>query len=120
MKVRFGLSKKRREYLIEGLKKLQKKFPLYDPLKVILFGSLVREELHKGSDLDLIIIKEEIPSHFLDRLEMAYSILDPDIPVDILVYTPEEIEKMKISNPFIKRALQEGIIIYERKPSRNS
>lgn len=115
MPVKVGLAKEREIYLREKLKELTLRLEKLNPEKVILFGSLARGEVHKGSDLDLIIIAREIPLRFLDRLDLAYKTLDPDFPVDILVYTPEEIEKMKISNPFIRKALQEGKVLYERK-----
>jgi uncharacterized protein (DUF1697 family) len=52
---------------------------------------------------------------FLERLEEFYNYLNPQVAVDILVYTPEEFEEMKKNNPFILTALKQGRIIYERK-----
>ncbi|MEZ0343667.1 MAG: nucleotidyltransferase domain-containing protein [Caldimicrobium sp.] len=114
MPVITGLSEKRKLHLKEKLKELLPKLQKLNPERVILFGSFVRGEVHKGSDLDLIIIAKDVPLRFIDRLDWAYESLDPDFPLDILVYTPEEIEKMKLVNPFIKRALKEGLVIYER------
>jgi hypothetical protein len=33
--------------------------------------------------------------------------------MDIVVYTEEEIEDLKDANPFAKRALKEGVVVYE-------
>ncbi|PMP66830.1 MAG: nucleotidyltransferase domain-containing protein [Thermodesulfobacterium geofontis] len=115
MPVKTGLAEKRKIYLKKNLEKLLPRFEKLNPEKVILFGSLAKGNIHKESDIDLIIIVKDIPSKFLQRLEKVYNILDPDFSVDILVYTPEEIEKMKEKNPFIKKALEEGIVLYERK-----
>ncbi len=114
MPIKLRLSEKRKNYLEEKLKELLPRLYRLNPEKVILFGSFARGDVHKGSDLDLIIIKKEVPEKFLKRLDFAYEALEPDFPLDLLVYTPEEIEKMKEINPFIKKALKEGIILYER------
>lgn len=115
MPVKTGLAKKRKLYLEKKLKELLPRLEELNPERVILFGSFVKGNVHKSSDVDLIIIAKDIPSKFLERLDRVYKILDPDFPIDILVYTPEEIEKMKEKNPFIRKALEEGVILYERR-----
>ena len=70
--------------------------------------------MHKSSDIDLIIVKKT-KKKFLERLDEFYNYLNPQVAVDILVYTPEEFEEMKENNPFIMTALKQGRIIYERK-----
>ena len=52
---------------------------------------------------------------FPDRLDEFYDHLKPRVAVDILVYTPEEFEKMKGSNQFIRHALKNGRILYEKQ-----
>jgi len=76
---------------------------------ILLFGSLARGEVGEGSDLDLIVVKET-EKKFLDRLEEFYR--EAGIAMDILVYTPGEFEEMRNRN-FIKKAIEEGIILYE-------
>lgn len=51
---------------------------------------------------------------FLDRLELFYKKLKPNLAIDILVYTPDEFEEIKRSL-FGKNVLKDGIILYERK-----
>lgn len=77
--------------------------------KIILFGSVARGEVHRGSDLDLIII-QETDKKFLSRLEPFYR--DARVAMDILVYTPEEFAAMA-EGIFLKNALQDGVVIYE-------
>lgn len=88
-----------------------------NPEKVILFGSAARGEETLTSDLDyLVVIKEEAgPESFIERNARVYKAVKPRIAVDILVYTPEEFAEMKGRSPFVKRALQEGIVVYEKK-----
>ena len=59
--------------------------------KIILFGSVARGDVHRGSDLDLIIV-QETDEKFLSRLEPFYR--DARIAMDILVYTPGEFAAM--------------------------
>jgi predicted nucleotidyltransferase len=80
--------------------------------KAILFGSLARDEVTAFSDLDLIIV-QDTEARFLDRLEPFYAGLDLRVDADILVYTPEELAELQTWNPFIQRALREGVVIYE-------
>jgi predicted nucleotidyltransferase len=76
---------------------------------IILFGSVARGDIHRGSDLDLIIV-QETNKKFLSRLEPFYR--DARIAMDILVYTPEEFAAMT-DGIFLKNALQDGVVIYE-------
>lgn len=99
-----------RKELDEELSRIMKRLKGDDSIKqVILFGSLARGDLHEGSDIDLIVVKNT-GEKFLDRLDEFY--LDASVPLDILVYTPEEFEGMK-ERPFVKKALKEGRILHE-------
>lgn len=79
----------------------------------LLFGSYARGTATNRSDIDLIFV-EETEDRFIDRLGRYFDPLIMMLPaaVETLVYTPEEFERMK-ERPFVKRALEEGIIIYE-------
>lgn len=82
--------------------------------KIIFFGSYVRGDFVPGSDLDLLIILEHSDKPFLDRIPDYL----PDrvaFPVDVFPYTEAEIEKMQAEqNPFIRRALREGQVVFAR------
>ncbi len=85
----------------------------YRPRRVILFGSFARGDYHAGSDIDLLVIKEtERP--FAERIGDVLALCDYSIPLEPLVYTPEEFERMRDEgNPFIEQILREGKIVYE-------
>jgi predicted nucleotidyltransferase len=94
--------------------KLQPLFKEHKIVKAILFGSLARGEMSRRSDVDLILI-QETQKRFLDRyddllLELGQVVKDR--AVDILIYTPQELEQIK-DRPFIRQALKEGITLYE-------
>jgi predicted nucleotidyltransferase len=84
--------------------------------KIILFGSLAKNEINEWSDIDLIVIKDT-DKPFYERLEEVIEIVKPDIGVDIIVYTPEEVDEMKESLFYTEEVLKKGKIIYERSKS---
>ena len=87
-----------------------------NPQKIILFGSYATDNFTEHSDLDLLIIKKtDLPSHKRGR-EILKNLRGLKTPVDIVVYTPEEIKEWKEErHSFISKILKEGKIIYERE-----
>ena len=64
------------------------------PERIILFGSLANGQIHEWSDLDLVVVAEtELP--FLERLEQIFLRLEPHVGLDVLVYTPEEVQRLR-------------------------
>jgi predicted nucleotidyltransferase len=97
------------------LKRIVNSLLHYQPQRIILFGSFARDDYHALSDVDLLIIKEtETP--FVERIGQVLALCEWDdaLPVEPLVYTPEEIIQMQqAQNPFIEQVLAKGIVIYE-------
>ncbi len=89
-------------------------FQRYQIQRAILFGSWATGDASRRSDVDLILVMET-DKRFLDRYEGILAELTRVVSapgVDLLIYTPEELEAMR-DRPFIHRALTEGIVIYE-------
>lgn len=85
------------------------------PLRILLFGSAARGRTDRLSDLDLIVVAEQVAPRFLDRIADAYDLIDPRYALDILIYTPQEYEKMlDDENPLLEAAEREGRVLYER------
>ena len=85
----------------------------YKPLKIILFGSAARGEYDKLSDLDFLILKQDVPFRGLDRMRELDDLIDRNMAVDMLVYRPDEFENcVKLGDPFIKAILSEGQVLY--------
>ena len=88
---------------------------VYHPEKIILFGSYANGSAKDSSDIDLLLVKHtnELP---VDRAAMVRTSLRSfSFPMDILVYTPEEIENFKGSKfSFVSQVLKSGKILYER------
>jgi len=86
--------------------------------KVIIFGSFARGDYHKGSDLDLIIVGE-FKERFIDRIGKIIELNDTNLEIDAMVYTEEEFQKMiQERRPFIEQALEEGIVVYEKRDTK--
>ncbi len=87
----------------------------YDPDKVIVFGSYARGDIHEGSDLDLLIIKDT-PERFTDRIGTVLRACSFDTAIEPLVYTHAELQRMiDRRNDFILTALREGKVAYEKR-----
>lgn len=80
--------------------------------RIILFGSMARDEVGSVSDIDLLV---ELPTtkRYLDRLDELYRLLQPQKSIDLLVFTKQEIEEAKKNNRFIRDILVHGEILYE-------
>lgn len=86
----------------------------YQPEKVILFGSRVVGKTHKWSDVDLVVIKKT-HKRFYDRIGEASGSFDHILPVDVIVYTPEEFDKMSQESWFVKNeVVKKGKVVYEQ------
>jgi predicted nucleotidyltransferase len=88
----------------------------FDPLKVILFGSRARGDAGSHSDVDLLVV---MPDGIEDERRVTVEIrrLLRDMPVakDVVVTTPEEIERRgDLVGTVLRPALREGKVLYER------
>lgn len=86
---------------------------LVQPIKIILFGSASRESENKESDYDILVIMPE-GTHRRNTSKLLYKkVAESGIPVDIIVATPEDIEKHKNNIGLIYRSiLAEGRELY--------
>jgi predicted nucleotidyltransferase len=88
------------------------------PRKIILFGSHARGTSCADSDLDFIVV-EDGPfdaqrSRRAEMTRLGNIMFDYFIPIDFLVFTPQEIDKWKdVKNHVIAHALLEGRTLYE-------
>jgi predicted nucleotidyltransferase len=84
----------------------------YAAEKIVLFGSSVRNSA-EVNDIDLLIIKDDVPFTGADRIRQLYRMMDTDLPVDYLVYRPSEIkDRLSLGDPFLENIFREGIVLY--------
>ena len=99
--------------LIQHLDQAVEELKRYGAEKIILFGSLARGEADEYSDIDLVVVKPTA-MQFVDRLADVVRRCPGLSCADVIVYTPEELERMQeAENPFIEQVLREGKILYE-------
>ena len=85
----------------------------FKPERIILFGSATRGEWSSDSDADFLIIKKDTPLHGDERIRELSRMIDRSIPVDFLVYRPEEFSKrFQMGDPFLKGIMREGKVLY--------
>ncbi|MBU0573540.1 MAG: nucleotidyltransferase domain-containing protein [Candidatus Margulisbacteria bacterium] len=85
----------------------------YKPQKILLFGSAAWGKITKDSDLDFLIIKDDVPFYGIDRMRELDHMIDYSIPVDFLVYKPEEFEeRLAMGDPFLSMINKRGKILY--------
>ena len=88
----------------------------YQPEKIILFGSYALGNADENSDLDFLLIKETNEHPFNRTAGIRMALRDLLLPMDILVYTPSEIDKDKEQKfSFIYNVLKSGKTLYARK-----
>lgn len=109
--VDWGAGERRRRRLEAELERIVVQLPGLGVRRAILFGSLARGDVGGHSDLDLILIADS-GEPFLERGARFYRALAPAVGMDILVYTPQELEAMR-DRRFLRRALAEGRVLYE-------
>ena len=94
-----------------------------DPYKVILFGSYARGNPNEDSDIDLMVVLDNnhVSKTYQERLNKKVFIrnlvleINRKIPIDILVYSKEELSIIKKrGNYFIDEIEKTGKIIYEK------
>ena len=89
----------------------------FDPLKVILYGSLARDEADYDSDIDLLVVFEHVERK--DKRELTvrirHSLVGIPVPVDVVVSDVEEINRLgHVVGTVLRPALRDGKVVYER------
>lgn len=88
----------------------------YDPEKIILFGSRAEGKDSEGSDIDLVIVKETDKRPLDRRIEVETLLADRAVPIDLIVYTPDEIRRLySMGSPFVEEIVEKGRLLYMRK-----
>ena len=88
----------------------------YQPEKIILFGSWAWGTPHENSDVDMFIIKESEKKRWEREYDLRMKLIGNKFPpMDLLIYTPEEMERrIRIEDFFIQDILKNGKLVYAR------
>jgi predicted nucleotidyltransferase len=86
------------------------------PVKVILFGSVARGEEGPDSDLDFLVVLDDLDpgqrARLMGRIRFAINVL---APIDIYVTDLEEFDRRKdVNGSMLYWPAREGQVVYER------
>ena len=85
----------------------------FNPRRIILFGSHAYGHPDRDSDVDLLIILQFKGKPVRKAIEIRNRI-NPQIPVDIIVRTPEQVAKRIAENDFfLREVVENGQTLYE-------
>jgi predicted nucleotidyltransferase len=83
------------------------------PDRIVLFGSAARGRMGPDSDLDLLVVKSGVPHRRRLAQQIYGRLLGLTVPIDVIVVTPEDIERYREKvGPIVGPALKEGRIVY--------
>ena len=89
----------------------------FDPLKIIVFGSVARGEANYDSDVDLLVVFGHVERENKRGLsvDIGRALDGIPVPVDIIVTDLDEIRRRgHLVGPILRPALEEGKVVYER------
>lgn len=87
----------------------------FDPNEIFLFGSQARKNARADSDIDLLVILPVAGSLRAKRIEMRVALHDLQVPTDIVVATPTQVQQQRhVVGTLIRDALTEGKLLYAR------
>ena len=86
-----------------------------DPQQIILFGSQARGEAGPDSDLDLLVIKDEVASPRAEAARIYRALAGLSTSVDVLVARSDYVRRHRdIIGTVVRPALREGRVLYAR------
>jgi predicted nucleotidyltransferase len=105
--------KGREEKLKSSLASVTRQLRGLGALKIILFGSLAKEDVDMSSDLDLLVI---MPAEMSGKewTRAVYENMDLGIASDIIIYNQKELQENLATSSFLRGILDSGRIIYEK------
>lgn len=85
------------------------------PSKVVLFGSYANGTSTEFSDLDILVVKQNVSSKFRESLDIENLLSDIPLPKDILVTSEAEYEfYKKEAGSVFRTAFENGRELYAR------
>ncbi|MFZ4539381.1 nucleotidyltransferase domain-containing protein [Propionivibrio sp.] len=83
------------------------------PKRIMLFGSYARGDAHDDSDVDLLVIEDEVPDRAHEMVRLRRLLRPLRVPADILVYSEEEVKRWGDQpGSALYWALREGKVVH--------
>jgi len=87
----------------------------FSPQKIYFFGSYIYGNPNKDSDLDIMVIMNSDKPKHKRATDIRLMLNDIKIPIDILVFTPEEVSYWNgTKNHIITEIINKGKLVYEQ------
>lgn len=77
------------------------------PVKIYLFGSFAYGKPVAGSDLDILVVKDDFEKRIVIKRAMRKALTDIDLPKDLLVVSSDEFEFYKHEAGSVYRTIAE-------------
>ena len=88
----------------------------FHPASIMLFGSQARGDTNGSSDVDLLVVMNEVQDKRQAAIAIRRLLVDIPISKDIVVTTPGEIDRRRsVVGNVIHEAFREGRILYEQQ-----
>ncbi|MDQ7002735.1 MAG: nucleotidyltransferase domain-containing protein [Ghiorsea sp.] len=82
--------------------------------KIVLFGSYARGEASDTSDVDFLVVEENILSKVQEIMRLRRSVRSLRLPLDVMVASEQEVNDWgAIPGTALYWALKEGKVLYE-------
>lgn len=86
----------------------------FRPQKVILFGSYAYGTPTYDSDIDLLVVMPHEENE-LDKMAEVRRRLSSEMPLDVLVKTPQQIEeRIQMEDCFVRDIVENGKVLYDK------
>ena len=84
------------------------------PARIILFGSLAAGTSTRDSDIDLLVVEDEVDDVRAESVRLRMALGDLGRPLDVLVIRTERFEKTKdVIGGIAYPANRYGVVLYE-------
>jgi len=87
-----------------------------NPRKIILFGSYAYGKPHKGSDIDILVIVDQLHGSRREmRIKIRRLLRKYLIAKDIIIATVKDLEEWEnVPQAFLTQIIEKGRVLYER------
>jgi predicted nucleotidyltransferase len=86
-----------------------------DPQQIILFGSQAHGDAGPDSDLDLLVIKNEVSSPRAEAARIYRALAGLSTPIDVVVARSDYVRRHRdLIGTVVRPALREGRVLYAR------
>ena len=86
----------------------------FAPLQIILFGSQARGDADRHSDIDLLVVFSELTDKRKTAIDIGLALSDVPVAKDIIVSTPEELERSRTRiGSVLRYAQEEGKVLWK-------